>query len=165
MQTLSRLLKTNGFAYVLFDTQNLNRDQLPKQLLQRCKDNYLKSLSYSDSNRIDNYLALKENSDNYQFQTYLENIKIVEHLTHLRTGCIYLAINTGRYEKKPKNDRKCPLCKQGIEDSSHFLFQCLKKTNIRARLQNTLNGCKTHSFNYGYLDVRQRIIMNVDFQT
>ena len=27
----------------------------------------------------------------------------------------------------------------------------------------TLNGCKTHSFKYGYLDVRQRIIMNVDF--
>ena len=165
MQTLSRLLKTNGFAYVLFDTQNLNRDQLSKQFLQRCKDNYLKSLYYSDSNRIDNYLALKENSDNYQFQTYLEKIKIVEHLTRLRTGCTYLAINTSRYEKTPKNDRRCPLCKQGIEDSSHFLFQCLKKTDIRARLQDTLNGCKTHSFKYGYLDVRQRIIMNVDFNT
>ena len=56
MQTLSRLLKTNGFAYVLFDTQNLNRDQLSKQFLQRCKDNYLKSLYYSNSNRIDNCL-------------------------------------------------------------------------------------------------------------
>ena len=31
MQTLSRLLKTNGFAYVLFDTQNLNKDQLQYQ--------------------------------------------------------------------------------------------------------------------------------------
>ena len=40
MQTLSRLLKTNGFAYVLFNAQNLNKDQLPKQFLQRCKDNY-----------------------------------------------------------------------------------------------------------------------------
>ena len=63
MQTLSRLLKANGFAYVLFDTQNLNRDQLSKQFLQRCKNNYSKSLYYSDSNRIDNYLALKENPD------------------------------------------------------------------------------------------------------
>ena len=101
MQTLSRVLKTNGFAYVLFNTQNLNREQLSKQFLQRCKDNYLQSLHYSDSNRIDNYLALKENSDNYQFQTYLEKIKIVEQ----RTGCTYLhgivAINTGRYEKTP----------------------------------------------------------------
>ena len=67
--------------------------------------------------------------------------------------------------KHRKNDRKCPLCKQGIEVSSHFLFQCLKKTNIRARLQDTLNCSKTHSFKYGYLDVRQRIIMNVDFKT
>ena len=139
MQTLSRLLKTNGFAYVLFDTQNFNRDQPSKQFLQRYKYNYLKSLYYSDSNRIDNYLALKENSDNYQFQTYLEKIKTVEHLTRLRTGCTYLAVNTGRYEKTPKNDRRCPLCKQGIEDSSHFLFQCLKKTNIRARQFGTNN--------------------------
>ena len=122
-------------------THNLNRDQLSKQFLQRCKDNYLKSLYYSDSNKIDNYPALKESSDNYQFQTYLEKIKIVEHLTRLRTGCTDLSINT---EKTPKNDRKCPLCKQGIEDSSHVLFQCLKKTNIRAKLQDTLNGCKTH---------------------
>ena len=37
MQTLSRLLKTNGFTYVLFNTQNLNRDQLSKQFLQRRK--------------------------------------------------------------------------------------------------------------------------------
>ena len=53
---------------------------------------------------------------------------------------------------------------KSLEDSSHFLFQCLKKTNIRARLQDTLNGCKTHIFKYGYLDVRKRIIMNVDFK-
>ena len=41
MQILSRLLKTNGFAYVLSNPQNLNEDQLSKQFLQRCKDNYL----------------------------------------------------------------------------------------------------------------------------
>ena len=125
MQTLSRLLKTNGFAYVLFDTQNLNRDQLSKQFLQRCKDNYFKSLYYSDSNRIDDFLALKENSDNYKFQTYLEKIKIVEHLTRLRTGCTYLAINTGtlcRYEKTPKNDCKCPFVSRAlkIQATSYF---------------------------------------------
>ena len=41
MQTLSRLLKTNEFAYVFFNAQNLNRDQLSKQFLQTCKNNYL----------------------------------------------------------------------------------------------------------------------------
>ena len=126
---------------------------------------FARKIGYVTNGLDCNYPALKENSDNYQFQAYLEKIKIVEHLTRLRTGCTYLAINTGRYEKTPKNDRKCPLCQQGIEDSSHFLFQCLKKTNIRARLQDTSNGCKTHSFKYGYLDVRQWIIMNVDFKT
>ena len=83
MQTLSRLLKTNGFAYVLFNAQNLNIDHLSKQFLERCKDNYLPSLYYSDYNRIDNYLARKENSNNYQFKTCLEKIKIVEHRTIL----------------------------------------------------------------------------------
>ena len=124
MQTLSRLLKTNGFSYVLFNTQNLNRDQLSKQFLQRCKDTVL-SLYYSDCSRIDKYPVLKENSDNYQFQTYLEKIKIIEHwtaLTHLRTGCTYLAIGTGRYEKIPKNDCKCPLCKQALKIQATFYF-------------------------------------------
>ena len=88
--TLSRLLKTNGFAYALSNQQNLNEDQLSKQFLQRCQDNYLQSLYYSDSNRTNNYLALKENSDNYHFQTYLEKIKIIEH-SCLRVGCTYLA--------------------------------------------------------------------------
>ena len=78
METLSKLLKTNGFAYVLSNPQNLNGDRLSKQFLQRCKDNYLRSPCYSDSNRKDSYLALKENSDNYQLQTYLETIRIVE---------------------------------------------------------------------------------------
>ena len=39
-----------------------------------------------------------------------------------------------------------------------------EKTNTRGRLQDKLNGCKTYSFKYGSdLNVRQRIIMNVDF--
>ena len=85
-------------------------------------------------------------------------------MTRLRTVCTYLAIDTGRYENISTNDRKCSLCKQGIGDLSHFLFHCLKKTNTRTRLQDTLNGCKTLGLKCGYLVVRQNIIMNVDFE-
>ena len=31
-------------------------------------------------------------------------------------------------------------------------------------LQDTLNGCKTRNFKYGYLDVRKSLIVNVDFE-
>ena len=54
MQTLSRLLKTNGFADVLSNPQNLSGDQLSKQFLQRCKDN--KIITYKAS-----LLRLKQN--------------------------------------------------------------------------------------------------------
>ena len=70
------------------------------------ENNYLQSLYYSDSKR-----ALKENSDNYQFQTYLK-IKIVEHrtvLTRLRTGCTYLEIDTDQ------NDQNVPFVSRALK--------------------------------------------------
>ena len=68
------------------------------------------------------------------------------------------------HARSPKNDLNYPLCKQSIGDLSHLLFHCLKKTKTRTRLHDTLNGCKTRTIKKGYLDVKQRIIANVDFE-
>ena len=136
VQTITRLLKTNGYAYVLHNPKNVDRNKLSEKFLQQCKDNYLQYLYYSGSDRIDRYLSLKEDTDNHQFQTYLDKIIIVEHrttlpatLTRLRTGCTYLTTDTGRFNDTPKHERICPLCNDGVEDTNHFPFQCRKKTN------------------------------------
>ena len=135
VQTITRLLKANGYAYVLHSPKNVDRNKLSDKFLQQCKDNYLQNLYYSGSDRIDSYLSLTEDTDKYQFQTYLDKIRIVEHrttLTRLRTGCTYLTTDTGRFNNDtPKHQRICPLCNAiGVEDTNQFLFQCRKRQII-----------------------------------
>ena len=118
IQTIIRLLKSNGFADALSNPSNVNRETFAKQFLQRCKDIYLQSLMYSESNKIHDYLSFKDNSDIYNSQIYLDKVRIVEHrttLTRLRTGCTCLAQDTGRYENIPRENRICPLCKQRLK--------------------------------------------------
>ena len=96
---------------MFYNPKNVDRNKLSEKFLQQCKDNYLQNLYYSGSDRIDSYLSLKEDTDKYQFQTYLDKIRIVEHrttLTRLRTGCTYLPTDTGRFNDT--HERICPLC-------------------------------------------------------
>ena len=127
VQTVSRLLKTNGFTNILLCPINIDKEAFQKQFIQRCRDIYLQNLLCPDSNRLNDYLRVRERSDDYGFQSYLEKVKIVEHrttLTRLRTGCTCLALDTGRFENIPRENRIRPLCKSGVEDAKHFLFEC-----------------------------------------
>ena len=46
-------------------------------------------------------------------------------LAQFRTGILPLAIETGRYNDTPPENRFCILCNENlVEDESHFLFQC-----------------------------------------
>ena len=42
----------------------------------------------------------------------------------LRSGTLPLEIETGRFKKVPLAERRCTLCKSGIEDEIHFLVDC-----------------------------------------
>ena len=169
VQTITRLLKTNGYAYVLHNPKNVDRNKLSEKFLQQCKDNYLQNLYYSGSDRIDSYLSLKEDTDKYQFQTYLDKIRIVEHrttLTRLRTGCTYLTTDTGRFNDTPKHERICPLCNDGVEGTNHFLFQCRKKTNNRVKFENIWNYIKNNKSKIKHWSKEKlKLILNMNFNS
>ena len=79
---------------------------------------------YTVLTQIDQMITYVCEGDNYGFQSYLEKVKIVEHrttLTRLRTGCTYLALDVGRFENIPRENRICPLCKSGVEDANTFI--------------------------------------------
>ena len=44
----------------------------------------------------------------------------------------------GRYYGLQINERKCKLCKNGIEDEIHFLLQCPKITSVRTNILNEI---------------------------
>ena len=59
VQTITRLLKTNGYAYVLHNPKNVDKNKLSEKFLQQCKDNYLQNLYYSGSNTSSKHISTK----------------------------------------------------------------------------------------------------------
>jgi len=45
-------------------------------------------------------------------------------LAKFRCGVAPLRIETGRYEKLPVHERKCPFCKTVVESELHALLNC-----------------------------------------
>jgi hypothetical protein len=54
-------------------------------------------------------------------------------LAQLRTGSHWLAEETGRWERLPREQRMCPNCQEGVEDVEHVLFVCPLYSPLRAR--------------------------------
>ena len=53
----------------------------------------------------------------------------------LRTGCLPLAVEVGRYTSIPFDQRTCQVCAGGeVEDQAHFLLDCCKLNIIRKDL-------------------------------
>ena len=58
-------------------------------------------------------------------------------LAQLRFGILPIHIETGRFSRKPVEERLCALCNLNeIEDEEHFLLSCTKYDNIRNVLFN-----------------------------
>ena len=64
-----------------------------------------------------------------------------------------------KYQKMIAN---VPFVSRALKIQATSYFNVWKRQILEPG-SKTLTGCKTHSFKYGYLDVRQRIIMNADF--
>ena len=110
---------------------------------------------------------MRERSDDFGFQSYLEKVKIVEHrttLTRLRTGCTCLALDTGRFENIPRENRICPLCKSGVEDAKHFLFECKYKTKSRTNLEHTLGTISSKQYKYADVNGKLNILLNMKLE-
>ena len=76
--------------------------------------------------KSDIYLLIKEN---VSFEKYMGTVKNFHHriaLSRLRMSSHPLMIEKGRHFKPPieRVDRKCPMCKDLIEDECHFLITC-----------------------------------------
>ena len=127
VQTITKILKSVGYAYVLNDPFVVNKDKFHRKLLQRLKDMYLQELRYTPSTRVKDYMRFYTDVNKYEFQNCQERVTNVEHrrtFTRLKLGVNCLFLEKGRYENLERNDRSCPLCKEGIEDLEHFIFRC-----------------------------------------
>ena len=96
-----------------------------KQNVKQTYDTFWKS-EINSMSKSDTYLLIKEN---VRFEKYMGAIKNHHHkiaLSRLRMSSHPLMIEKGRHFKPPleRADRKCPMCKDQIEDECHFLITC-----------------------------------------
>ena len=48
----------------------------------------------------------------------------------LLNGTLLLAIELGRFENIPRQERMCKVCNIEVESESHFLFRCISLMNV-----------------------------------
>ena len=124
-----------GFAEVWYNQGVGYNEDFLKVVTQRIYDIYSQdwSAKLHESPSARTYILYK---DALIFSKYISEIKIEKwriSLTRFRTNNHKLAIETGRWNKSPINERKCNFCLE-LEDEFHFLLECKLYITLRKRI-------------------------------
>ncbi len=103
--------------------------------------------------KLRTYCTIKSN---FQLEKYVSlNLLANEGsvLSQLYFGTLPLEIELGRYSQTPLDNRKCKICKAGIEDEIHFIFLCPAYVKERDKFFKDieLSQCNSDSVNLKYM--------------
>jgi hypothetical protein len=93
----------------------------------------------NQNNKLRTYRLFKQN---FNFEPYSNiltcHFKQHQALTKLRIGNHRLEIELGRHKNIKAADQICKICKDGVEDETHFLVKCKNFENIRKPYLETI---------------------------
>ena len=133
---IKNYLETNGMLCFYINVYNNKPPFIHKKVFQKLYDSFHQNAFYDINNeqaKLRTYGLLKTTIG---FEKYLEQItKPATRITvtKLRLSNHNLMIETGRYNKIPKELRLCPLCLKTVETEIHFLVECPVYTNMREK--------------------------------
>ena len=134
---IKNYLETNGMLCFYINVYNNKPPFIHKKVFQKLYDSFHQNAFYDINNeqaKLRTYGLLKTTIG---FEKYLEQItKPATRITvtKLRLSNHNLMIETGRYNKIPKELRLCPLCLKTVETEIHFLVECPVYTNMREKI-------------------------------
>ena len=67
-------------------------------------------------------------------------------MAEFRSGCPKLEVETGRWQKKEREERLCSLCHKAVGDISHFLSDCEALDGERKALKSILRDVANETF-------------------
>ena len=144
---IESFLSTLSFSHVWENQNTFSINRLKKAIHAKLRDRYIKSWkdalcnekSTEYSTKLQTYKTFKLE---YKMENYLsldiEKLHVTK-FTKLRISNSNLMIEEGRYKKLKPEERRCPLCKSGIEDEPHFLVTCPCLNDPRLKLYSKLN--------------------------
>ena len=131
---IKSLLDELGLSYIWQQQTDI---AIPFNLIrQRILDSYYQSwyANINNSNRLQMYSRYKHN---FQIENYLDFIyekKFKTAFTKFRLSSHDLAIERGRYENIPRDERICKNCNLNmVENEFHFLLVCPKYRDLRRK--------------------------------
>lgn len=118
-------------------------DMYKKHLNQYYIENWLHELKNSSEGKLCSYVKFK---CNFGLEPYLMLLRSPEHrknFTRLRISAHKLAIEQGRYQGTPRQNRTCLRCSSGeVDDETHFLFSCKFLEDSRNNMiESALSEC------------------------
>ena len=140
--TIKMWVKKLGFGYLINSTENIK--SALSSIKQRLHDHTLQTQnsSIAESKKLSFYKTIYRQN---QRPFYVDNCRFRSDRTTIckfRISAHTLAIERGRYQNIPQNNRICPKCDTGaIEDEMHFFVYCPAYTTFRKELIIKLKCC------------------------
>ena len=156
MNFIVKTLDKIGLGYIWRDqlsndtSENISANTTIKKVSMRLKDISSQEIlgNLSTNGKLDFLKTLKTE---HKTETYLR-IHNFEHrraITKIRTSSHNLAIESGRWEKKDRENRICENCLLNVvEDESHFLYECHMHIQERKILHEKLSEIGKISNNF-----------------
>lgn len=126
VSSVKKLLYDYGFNYVFDNQVELNTDLFINLFRQRIIDCFLQGWYNTKANSpvLNLYNHIK---DNFEYESFLDKLPydLRNYFIRLRVSSHSLRIQSGRYNRIPRNERICVFCNTNdIDDEFHFLFKC-----------------------------------------
>lgn len=128
------LFDNTGLGYIFANQLHIEWNTLKPVLYNRFRDQFIQSWfsNIVNSSKGDFYETFKTD---FGIENYLLRLPESKrkYITKLRTCNLKLPIETGRWNKTPRHERICPLCRNGIGDEYHYLFICDNESIVQLR--------------------------------
>ena len=120
-----------------------SQHSLKKTLQVKRNQNFINTWlrDISECNKLEFYSDIKSDFkiepclnlvENRSHKNALTRLTISAHSLHIETGCYKRHDkNLKAYTNAPMGERKCPTCRDDIEDEYHFLFKCTDNKKLR----------------------------------
>ena len=133
------LFYSNDLFFIFQNKLQCNVHQIRNVMFSRYKENWSRELWYKPKLRT--YCLIK---NTYNVEPYVEynlNKRQRSLCAQIRSGTLPLALETGRFNATPEEQRYCLFCELGeIENEVHFLFYCPKYDDMREILVTKMSS-------------------------
>ena len=136
---LRTLFYSNGLFFIFQNKLQCNIHEIRKTMFSSYKEKWSSDIWYKP--KLRSYCLIK---DSYMAEPYVKyNLSKRQRslCAQIRSGTLPLALETGRFNATPEEERYCMFCELGeIENEVHFLFYCPKYTDIREVFVNKMSS-------------------------